>query len=117
MVGCYTAAYCCSSLDCKSEISSTGIAPIKSNATLLPTSSLVDMLVTIYNNYIQNPPSAAILYFSNYFQVGKYQVGKTIGEGTFGKVKLAVNTETGERMAIKVRAGEFCFGISSVLGV
>lgn len=36
-------------------------------------------------------------------QVGKYQVGKTIGEGTFGKVKLAVNTETGEKMAIKVR--------------
>eukprot|EP00752_Nemacystus_decipiens_P018274 g16395.t1 len=34
--------------------------------------------------------------------VGKYQVGKTIGEGTFGKVKLAVNTETGEKMAIKV---------------
>lgn len=35
--------------------------------------------------------------------MGKYQVGKTIGEGTFGKVKLAVNTETGEKMAIKVR--------------
>ena len=40
---------------------------------------------------------------SHWFQVGKYQVGKTIGEGTFGKVKLAVNTETGEKMAIKVR--------------
>jgi len=34
--------------------------------------------------------------------VGKYLVGKTIGEGTFGKVKLSVNTETGERVAIKV---------------
>lgn len=42
---------------------------------------------------------------SHWFQVGKYQVGKTIGEGTFGKVKLAVNTETGEKMAIKVRTG------------
>lgn len=42
---------------------------------------------------------------TNWFQVGKYQVGKTIGEGTFGKVKLAVNTETGEKMAIKVRTG------------
>lgn len=37
-------------------------------------------------------------------KVGKYEIGKTIGEGTFGKVKLAVNTETGEKMAIKVRA-------------
>lgn len=36
-------------------------------------------------------------------KVGKYEIGKTIGEGTFGKVKLAINTETGEKMAIKVK--------------
>ncbi|CAM9434498.1 unnamed protein product, partial [Phaeothamnion confervicola] len=35
-------------------------------------------------------------------KVGKYEIGKTIGEGTFGKVKMAVNTETGEKVAIKV---------------
>lgn len=35
-------------------------------------------------------------------KVGKYEIGKTIGEGTFGKVKLAINTETGDKMAIKV---------------
>ncbi len=35
-------------------------------------------------------------------QVGKYTVGRTLGEGTFGKVKAAVNTETGEHVAIKV---------------
>ena len=34
--------------------------------------------------------------------VGKYQIGKTLGEGTFGKVKYAMNTETGESVAIKV---------------
>ena len=34
--------------------------------------------------------------------VGKYQIGKTLGEGTFGKVKFAINTETGENVAIKV---------------
>lgn len=34
--------------------------------------------------------------------VGKYQIGKTLGEGTFGKVKFAMNTETGESVAIKV---------------
>lgn len=36
-------------------------------------------------------------------KVGKYEIGKTIGEGTFGKVKLAINTETGDKMAIKVK--------------
>ncbi len=34
--------------------------------------------------------------------VGKYEMGKTLGEGTFGKVKLGVNVETGEQVAIKV---------------
>lgn len=32
----------------------------------------------------------------------KYEVGRTIGEGTFAKVKFAQNTETGESVAIKV---------------
>lgn len=35
-------------------------------------------------------------------RVGKYEIGKTLGEGTFGKVKYAVNTETGEKVAIKI---------------
>jgi serine/threonine protein kinase len=35
-------------------------------------------------------------------KVGKYEIGKTLGEGTFGKVKYAVNSETDERVAIKV---------------
>lgn len=35
-------------------------------------------------------------------RVGKYEIGKTLGEGTFGKVKYAVNFETGEAVAIKV---------------
>lgn len=32
-------------------------------------------------------------------RVGKYEIGKTLGEGTFGKVKYAVNTETGEKVS------------------
>jgi len=35
-------------------------------------------------------------------RVGKYELGRTIGEGTFAKVKFARNTETGEAVAIKI---------------
>jgi serine/threonine protein kinase len=34
--------------------------------------------------------------------VDKYRLGQTIGEGTFAKVKLAVNVETNKRVAIKI---------------
>ncbi|CAI0542864.1 unnamed protein product, partial [Linum tenue] len=37
-------------------------------------------------------------------KVGKYEVGRTIGEGNFAKVKFARNQETGESVAIKVMA-------------
>ncbi|XP_050211560.1 CBL-interacting serine/threonine-protein kinase 24 [Mercurialis annua] len=37
-------------------------------------------------------------------KVGKYEVGRTIGEGTFAKVKFAQNMETGESVAMKVLA-------------
>ncbi|KAI4388678.1 hypothetical protein MLD38_000986 [Melastoma candidum] len=35
-------------------------------------------------------------------KAGKYEVGRTVGEGTFAKVKFALNTETGESVAMKV---------------
>ncbi|XP_057833398.1 CBL-interacting serine/threonine-protein kinase 24 isoform X3 [Cryptomeria japonica] len=35
-------------------------------------------------------------------RVGKYEMGRTIGEGNFAKVKFAQNTETGENVAMKV---------------
>lgn len=35
-------------------------------------------------------------------KAGKYEVGRTIGEGTFAKVKFAQNTETGESVAMKI---------------
>lgn len=34
--------------------------------------------------------------------VGKYEVGKTLGQGTFAKVRCDVDTETGERVALKI---------------
>lgn len=35
-------------------------------------------------------------------RVGKYELGRTLGEGSFAKVKFARNVETGEFVAIKV---------------
>jgi len=35
-------------------------------------------------------------------RVGKYALGKTLGQGTFGKVKFATDTETGRHVAIKM---------------
>ena len=36
------------------------------------------------------------------FKIGNYVVKKTLGEGTFGKVRLGIHTLTGEQVAIKV---------------
>eukprot|EP00262_Sarcandra_glabra_P013271 TRINITY_DN3637_c0_g1_i7.p1 TRINITY_DN3637_c0_g1~~TRINITY_DN3637_c0_g1_i7.p1 ORF type:complete len:442 (-),score=101.69 TRINITY_DN3637_c0_g1_i7:16-1341(-) len=35
-------------------------------------------------------------------RVGKYEVGRTLGEGTFAKVKFARNSETAEPVALKI---------------
>eukprot|EP00250_Pteridium_aquilinum_P008717 c18157_g1_i1 orf=830-2071(+) len=35
-------------------------------------------------------------------RVGKYELGRTIGEGSFAKVKYSKNVETGEKVAIKI---------------
>ena len=35
-------------------------------------------------------------------RVGKYALGKTLGQGTFGKVKYAIDTETSTPVALKL---------------
>lgn len=35
-------------------------------------------------------------------RVGQYLIGDTVGEGTFGKVKLAIHIPTGEKVAVKI---------------
>ncbi|KAH9331095.1 hypothetical protein KI387_003203, partial [Taxus chinensis] len=39
-------------------------------------------------------------------RVGKYEFGRTLGEGTFSKVKFARNMETGENVAVKIMEKE-----------
>lgn len=35
-------------------------------------------------------------------RIGNYEIGKTLGKGTFGKVKEGVHVITGEKVAIKI---------------
>lgn len=35
-------------------------------------------------------------------KVGRYELGRTLGEGNFAKVKFARNVETGVNVAIKI---------------
>ena len=47
-------------------------------------------------------------------KIGYYLLGKTIGEGTFGKVKLGTHTLTGERVAIKILVKEKIIDVADV---
>jgi serine/threonine protein kinase len=46
--------------------------------------------------------------------VGQYVIGKTLGEGTFGKVKLGNHTLTGEKVAIKILEKDRICDVSDV---
>eukprot|EP01022_Parablepharisma_sp_SALTPOND_P019645 TRINITY_DN3393_c0_g1_i1.p1 TRINITY_DN3393_c0_g1~~TRINITY_DN3393_c0_g1_i1.p1 ORF type:complete len:769 (-),score=56.38 TRINITY_DN3393_c0_g1_i1:3964-6270(-) len=46
--------------------------------------------------------------------IGAYTVGKTIGKGTFGKVKLGVHNATGEKVAVKILEKEKIVDIADV---
>lgn len=34
--------------------------------------------------------------------IGNYRIGETIGQGTFGKVKLGIHLVTSEKVAVKI---------------
>lgn len=46
--------------------------------------------------------------------IGHYILGKTIGEGTFGKVKLGRHTLTDEKVAVKILEKERIKDVSDV---
>lgn len=46
--------------------------------------------------------------------IGHYVLGKTLGEGTFGKVKLGVHIFTGEKVAVKILEKDKILEVSDV---
>ena len=46
--------------------------------------------------------------------IGNYLIEKSIGEGTFGKVKLGTHTLTGEKVAIKILEKDRITDVSDV---
>jgi serine/threonine protein kinase len=61
-----------------------------------PTNGMVN------DNSMRHQPSQGRRRTTLDTQTGKWALGKTIGAGSMGKVKLAKNLETGEQVAIKI---------------
>ena len=58
-----------------------------------------------YSNSLKNSPSEhnpLQKNASDEYKIGNYQIKQTLGEGTFGKVKLGIYIPTNEKVAIKV---------------
>ena len=51
---------------------------------------------------MDSSPSDALISSTKKVEIGPYVLSHTLGEGSCGKVKLAVNKETGEEVAIKI---------------
>jgi serine/threonine protein kinase len=87
----------------------TVVRPRSSGATNRP-SSRTGYKVSSgkYSQHSQEPPAGRNANIPNIGNdskrqiVGQYMLGKTIGEGTFGKVKLAVHMPSGEKVAVKI---------------
>jgi len=60
----------------------------------------------------QNPSSPASKI--NMRKVGHYVMGKTLGEGTFGKVREGLHVYTGEKVAVKMLEKEKIRDLSDV---
>ena len=49
--------------------------------------------------------------------IGAYKVVKTLGEGSFGKVKLAIHQGTGQQVALKIIASSVDFRTDFAAGI
>ncbi|KAL6224963.1 hypothetical protein ACLB2K_003817 [Fragaria x ananassa] len=54
---------------------------------------------------------------STRIQVGKYELGKTLGKGHFGKVKFATNIESGQHYAVKILERKRIIDIDTADGI
>lgn len=57
----------------------------------VPPQSPVNRLGYPHTNEVMNRP-----------RLGQYKIVKTLGEGSFGKVKLAIHAVTGQKVALKI---------------
>ena len=56
------------------------------------------------------------MFKSNSNAVGHYILGKTLGEGTFGKVKLGTHILTGEKVNFQISVSYYGSKIQSIGG-
>lgn len=61
---------------------------------------------TFYDGEAHNPPASRT--------IGSYRLGRTIGSGTFGKVKLAIHELSGQPVAIKILEKERIVDVADV---
>ncbi|KAL5612196.1 hypothetical protein BROUX41_000264 [Berkeleyomyces rouxiae] len=71
-------------------------APAAPSATTLPSPATDPRLAGVPSGVIHDP--GAIVEQ----RIGAYKVVKTLGEGSFGKVKLAIHNSTGQKVALKI---------------
>ena len=85
--------------------SSKGNKPGSNTAVPPPRSTGHSPHRTISPLVSKTPPpveAEAVVNALNLKQIGKYRIGKALGEGTFGTVRLGQHIETKQKVAIKI---------------
>ena len=68
----------------------------------------VERYDSVKQNSLESLPSIPNQHGSSGQRIGPYVLGKTLGVGTTGRVKLAVHLESGQKVAIKIISKEHC---------
>ena len=68
-------------------------------SSIINNTNLGNTNTTTTTNNNNEPPSSKL---SDGSRIGNYQIVKTLGEGSFGKVKLAYHITTGQKVALKI---------------
>lgn len=73
-------------------------SPITVNTTVKPT---VNTTANLQNQTLAGPNAVPVKYTNGMVVEGDYRLERTIGKGSYGKVKLAIQLSTGDRVALK----------------